>query len=125
MSVHAAVPEVVWCPANIIEMNMPVTSSAQNRSEPSGFLIDMSTSSRSRSSSSAGGGSTARRSMIPWTSSTRPDPGRVAPVEALDVGVGVDVGDGVGALFEVVVEPANRWSSSSRNRLPMRQADDV
>ena len=29
MSVQAAVPEVVWCPANIIEMNMPVTSSAE------------------------------------------------------------------------------------------------
>ncbi len=26
--VQAAVPDVVWCPANIIEMNMPVTSSA-------------------------------------------------------------------------------------------------
>ena len=28
MRVQAAVPEVVWCPANIIEMNIPVTSSA-------------------------------------------------------------------------------------------------
>ena len=25
ISVHAAVPDVVWCPANIIEMNIPVT----------------------------------------------------------------------------------------------------
>ena len=24
MSVHAAVPDVVWWPANIMEMNMPV-----------------------------------------------------------------------------------------------------
>ena len=24
ISVHAAVPDVVWCPANIIEMNIPV-----------------------------------------------------------------------------------------------------
>ena len=34
MSVHAAVPEVVWCPANIIEMNMPVTSSAREARRP-------------------------------------------------------------------------------------------
>ena len=27
--VQAAVPELVWCPANIIEMNMPVISSAE------------------------------------------------------------------------------------------------
>ena len=27
---HEAVVEVVWCPANIIEMNMPVTMSALN-----------------------------------------------------------------------------------------------
>ena len=33
MSVHAAVPEVVWCPANIIEMNMPVMMSALNCSD--------------------------------------------------------------------------------------------
>jgi hypothetical protein len=31
--------------------------------------------------------------------------GRVAPPERLDVGIGVDVGQGVGSLFEVVVEP--------------------
>ena len=51
MSVQAAVPDVVWCPANIMEMNMPVTSSARKRGEPSSSVIDMSTSSRSRSSS--------------------------------------------------------------------------
>ena len=34
MSVQAAVPDVVWCPANIIEMNMPVTSSARKRGCP-------------------------------------------------------------------------------------------
>ena len=28
MSVQAAVPDVVWWPANIMEMNMPVTTSA-------------------------------------------------------------------------------------------------
>ena len=103
MSVQAAVPEVVWWPANIMEMNMPVTVSALKRGEPSSSRIDMSTSSRSRSSSAAGGPA-ARRSMIPCTSSTSPTPGRVAAAEALDVGVGVDVGDGVGALLEVVVE---------------------
>src|ERR1700722_13780725 len=51
MSVQAAVPDVVWWPANIMEMNMPVT------------------------------------------------------VEALDVGVGIDVGDRIRSLFEVAVEP--------------------
>src|ERR1700722_12530753 len=51
MSVQAAVPDVVWWPANIMEMNMPVT------------------------------------------------------VEALDVGVGIDVSDRIRSLFEVVVEP--------------------
>ena len=71
MSVQAAVPEVVWWPANIMEMNMPVTSSARNRGDPSSLVMDMSTSSRSRSSSSDGGAA-ARRSMIPSTSSTSP-----------------------------------------------------
>ena len=47
MSVHAAVPDVVWWPANIMEMNMPVTVSAQKRGDPSSSRIDMSTSSRS------------------------------------------------------------------------------
>ena len=67
--VQAAVPEVVWWPANIIEMNMPVTSSGRNRSVPSGFLTDMSTSTRSCSSAGAGGPA-ARPSMIPWMSVT-------------------------------------------------------
>ena len=75
MSVHAAVPDVVWWPANIIEMNMPVTMSVENRGVPSSSWIDIRTSSRSRSSSVAGG-PCRRRSMISCTSST--SPGRAA-----------------------------------------------
>ena len=71
MSIQALVPEVVWCPANIIEMKMPVTSSGVNRCVPSSFFTETSTSSRSRSSLSAGGLAT-RSSMIAETSSTSP-----------------------------------------------------
>ncbi len=38
MRVQAAVPDVVWWPANIIEMKIPVTSSAVKRCEPSSFF---------------------------------------------------------------------------------------
>ena len=69
MSVQAAVPDVVWWPANIMEMNMPVTVSAPNRRDPSSSRMDMRTSSRS-DSPSGGGGPAARRSMMPDTSST-------------------------------------------------------
>ena len=56
MSVHAAVPEVVWWPANIIEMNIPVTMSVREaRAMPSSSRIDIRTSRRSRSSSVAAG----------------------------------------------------------------------
>ena len=56
MRVQAAVPDVVWCPANIIEMNMPVTSVGRRSAaiRPR-CVIDISTSSRSRSSSLGGG----------------------------------------------------------------------
>ncbi len=70
MRVQAAVPEVVWWPANIIEMNMPVTSSGRKPRRAVGFLTDISTSTRSDSSSPTGGAA-ARPSMIPWISETR------------------------------------------------------
>ncbi len=82
---------------------MPVMMSALKCGEPSSFVIDMRTSSRSRSSL-AGGGSAARPSMIACTSATRPRRAASRRAEALDVGVGVDVGDGVGATLEVVVQ---------------------
>ena len=69
MSVQAAVPEVVWWPANIMEMNIPVTVSALKRGEPSSSRIDIKMSSRSASPSGAGGPE-ARRSMMLPTSST-------------------------------------------------------
>ena len=71
MSVQAAVPDVVWWPANIIEMNMPVTRSGLKRGPPSSSVIDMSTSSRSRSSVS-GAVSEARPFMMFSTSDTSP-----------------------------------------------------
>ena len=40
---HAAVPEVVWWPANIIEMKMPVISSALNRRSPFSSLTETNT----------------------------------------------------------------------------------
>ena len=43
--------------------------------------------------------------MMPWTRSTRPSRAAFAAAEGLDVGIGVDIGQGVGSLFEVVVEP--------------------
>ena len=46
----------------------------------------------------------ARPSMIACTSSTRPSRAAVAHAEALDVGVRVDVGEGIRALLEVVVQ---------------------
>ena len=103
MTIHDAVVEVVWWPANIIEMKMPVTWSALNRGVPSSSRIESSTSRRSRSSS--GGGSVARRpSMIPCTRRTSSARDCVAAAEALDRRVGVDVGDRVGPALEVVVE---------------------
>ena len=85
ISVQAAVPEVVWWPANIIEMNMPVTLSVEKRGVPSSLRIDMSTSSRSRSSSVAAGPS-ARAVHDPLDERHQPEAGRVAPGEALDLG---------------------------------------
>jgi hypothetical protein len=64
-----AVPLLVWWPANIIEMKMPVMTSASNWSEPSSFRSEMRTSRRSRSSL-ATGPRALRRSMIPCTSAT-------------------------------------------------------
>src|SRR6267378_4300644 len=64
ISVHDAVPELVWCPANIIEMNMPVISSAENRGLPASSLAVTSTSSMSRFLLSAGGLAT-REPMMP------------------------------------------------------------
>ena len=103
MSVQAAVPEVVWCPANIIEMNMPVMMSALKWSEPSSSLIDMRTSSRSRSSLS-GDGLAGPAVHDPLHQLDEALAGAVAQAEALDVGVGVDVGEGIGAPLEVVVQ---------------------
>src|SRR5690242_1230358 len=110
-------------------MNMPVTVSAGKRNDPSSSLIDISTSSRSRSSS-GGGGAAAR----PVHLLDRPRRGGraapvggggggggppvhdplhqlderyarlVAPAEALDRRVGIDVGQRVGAPLEVVVQ---------------------
>ena len=114
----------MWCPANIIEMNMPVTSSAEKRGLPSSSLIDISTSSRSRS-------------PCPWADwpvapvhdllhqRDQLDPGRVAALEALDRQVRVDVAERIGAALEVVVELGEPASSSSRNFGPIRHADDV
>ncbi|SKW27562.1 Uncharacterised protein [Mycobacteroides abscessus subsp. abscessus] len=48
MSTQEAVPELVWWPANIIEMNIPVISSAVKRGLPCSSLIMISTSSMSR-----------------------------------------------------------------------------
>ena len=59
----------MWWPANISEMNMPVTSSAENRGLPSSSLIDTSTSSMSRSLLSLGG-LAIRPFMISCTSAT-------------------------------------------------------
>ena len=71
MRVHAAVPEVVWWPANIMEMNIPVTCRWRIAVHRPPRRIDMRTSRRSRSSSVAGG-PVVRRSMMPWTRSTSP-----------------------------------------------------
>ena len=101
MSVHAAVPEVVWCPANIIEMNMPVMMSAENCGSPSSSLIDSSTSTRSMSSLS-GVGAARRFSMMPRDHLDQFGARRVADPEALDVHVRVDEGERVGALLQVV-----------------------
>ena len=82
---------------------MPVTMSVENRGVPSSSRIDIRTSSRSRSSSVAAG-PCAAAVHDPLHQVHEPEPGLVAPAEAVDGGVGVDVGDGVGALLEVVVE---------------------
>ncbi|SKW05152.1 Uncharacterised protein [Mycobacteroides abscessus subsp. massiliense] len=71
MRTQEAVPELVWCPANIMEMNMPVISSAVKRGLPSSSLIMISTSSMSRWLLSVGG-LAIRLFMISWTSATKP-----------------------------------------------------
>ena len=102
MSVHAAVPEVVWCPANIIEMNMPVTWSAVKRSVPSSFLIDIRTSSRSIVMRWFGRRGTIIHDRLHERNQL--DARCITPTKTLDVGIRVDVGQGVGATFKVVIE---------------------
>ena len=104
MSVHAAVPEVVWWPANIMEMNMPVTMSVENLGPP--VLVADRHEDVEKVAVVVGG----RRPVDPAVHDgldqiDQTEAGRVAAVEGLDVGIGVDVGEGVGALLEVVVEP--------------------
>ena len=108
MRVHAAVPDVVWCPANIMEMNMPVTTSALKRGLPSGSRTLMSTSSRSRSASA---GRLLCRSAVHDLADELDElqAGLVSSPEALDRRIRVHIGDGVGAPLQVVVklrEPA-------------------
>ena len=92
---------------------MPVMMSALKCSEPSSSLIDMSTSRRSRSSFS-GGGSLRPAVHDPLHQLHQPDAGGVARAEALDVGVGVDVGEGVGAPLEVVVQRGRSGRRAAR-----------
>ena len=124
MSIQALVPDVVWWPANIMEMKIPVTSLGVNRWVPSSFLIDTNTSRRSRSSLSAGGFA-IRSSMIAETSSTRPS--RAASRRRNDSM------SAYGSMYAWGSVPcsrswyrcANRASSCSRNFGPMRHADEV
>ena len=118
-------PDVVWWPANIIEMNMPGhLVGAGTRSVPSSFVdrhqhveqVALVVGRRRP------GGPAVHD---PLDQLDQLGPGRVAPVEALDVGVGVDVGDGVGALLEVVVERGEPPVELLPEALPIRQADDV
>nr|WP_287378790.1 hypothetical protein [Candidatus Microthrix sp.] len=86
-------------------MNMPVIMSAEKRGVPSS-VIDMRMSSRSGLAGRLGGPSCGRGSPVHdlLHQLDQRDAGGVTGTEAGDVGVGVDVGQGVGAPLQVVVQ---------------------